>query len=117
MAPLNPGGIASFAPELVDELWLATWEARHSLFIRFLLYGGLFAALVIAASPAPARARQWVIVVLSLASIAVLGNLPLAGVALAFSLALYGAIELVPGATGAIIAWALIATMLIYPVI
>ena len=110
---------AAFAlfPQGIGEIAVAGWEARHSLFVQFLLFGSISSALVLAAAPAPARAREWLIVALSLGNVALLGNLRLAGAVLGFSLAFYAAVDLVPGRAGALAAWSLIALLLVYPVV
>jgi len=107
--------LLALGPELLDELRLAGWEARHSLFVQYLLYGALLAALVVAAAPASPRARQWLVAALSVASVALLGGPPLAAVVLGYSLALYAAVEYLPGAAGGIVAWTLIAALLLVP--
>lgn len=94
---------------------IGVWETRHSLFVHFTLYGALLAALVVAASALPSRARSWVLVAASLASIALLGSVSLALAALGFSLVLYTVTERVPGLVGTGFAWGLIVALAAYP--
>ena len=97
------------------DLAVGAWETRHSLFMRFSLFGALLAALVVAASALPARVRVWVLVAASLASIALLGSPLLAGIALAFSIVLHTVIERVPGPLGTGLSWGLIVALAAYP--
>ena len=97
------------------DLAVGAWETRHSLFMRFSLYGAVLAALVVAASALPARARVWVLVAASLASIALLGSPLLAGIALAYSIVLHTVIERVPGPLGTSLSWGLIVALAAYP--
>lgn len=100
------------------EAWdfaIGAWETRHSLFMRFALFGALLAAIVVAASALPARARSWVLVAASVASIALLGSPRLAAVALAYSVVLYATTEYVPGRAGTAAAWGLLIALTAYP--
>ncbi len=97
------------------DLTLGAWEARHSLFLHFALYGAFLAALVIAASALPARWRPWILVATSLGSIALLGSPQLATIALAFSLVLHTVVERVPGRMGTAASWALLLALAAYP--
>lgn len=94
---------------------IGVWETRHSLFIRFALYGALLASLVVAASALPARIRPWVLVAASLASIGLLGSWGLATIALGFSLVFHTVIERVPGPLGTALGWLLIIALAAYP--
>jgi D-alanyl-lipoteichoic acid acyltransferase DltB (MBOAT superfamily) len=99
----------------LDDLAIGTWESRHSLFVHFTIYGALFVAIAVAAAPLSARARSWLVVALSIASLGVLGSFPAALIAVAFSVLLWGAVEAIPGRVGAAIAAALVAALLVYP--
>jgi D-alanyl-lipoteichoic acid acyltransferase DltB (MBOAT superfamily) len=99
----------------LDDLAIGTWESRHSLFVHFTLYGALFVAIAIAAAPLPARARSWLVVALSIASLGVLGSWTAALLAVAYSALLWGIVERVPGRVGAVLAALLIVALMIYP--
>jgi len=99
----------------IDDLTTGSWETRHSLFVHFTLYGALFVAIAVAAAPLPARARSWLVVALSVASLGVLGSWTATLLALAFSIALWAAIEDLPGRLGALVAAALVVALTIYP--
>ncbi len=97
------------------DLAIGAWETRHSLFMHFVSYGALLAALVVAASVLPARLRAWVLVATSLGSIALLGSPLLATIALGYSLALYAVVERLPGRLGTTTAWGLLVALAAYP--
>lgn len=99
----------------LEDLATSSWESRHSLFAHFALYGALFAALAIVAAPLPRRARAWVVVALSIASLGVLGSWTMAALAVAFALAFFAAVERIPGRAGTAAATALLAALLAYP--
>jgi D-alanyl-lipoteichoic acid acyltransferase DltB (MBOAT superfamily) len=99
----------------VEDLAIGTWETRHSLFVHFTLYGALFVAIAVAAAPLPARARSWLVVGLSIASLGVLGSFGGTLFALAFSVALWLAVESIPGRAGALIAAVLLVALVVYP--
>lgn len=105
---------AQLPAELAD-FQLGSWEARHSLFAHYALYGALLTALGVAAAPLAARGRAWVLVGLAVTSLALLGSTPLALLAVAYALALYAAVELVPGGAGLALAWLLVAALAAYP--
>lgn len=94
---------------------VGAWETRHSLFMRFTLFGALLASIVVAASALPSRVRPWVLVAASLASIGLLGSWGLAAIALGFSLVFYVVVERAPGTLGTAAGWALIVALACYP--
>jgi len=102
------------ASELAD-LQLGSWEARHSLFAHYVLYGALLAAIGVAAAPLGARARAWVLVGLCVASLAILGSPGIAALAVLYSLCLHGVVEHVPGRAGVALAWLLLLALAAYP--
>ncbi len=109
---------ASVMAALGGEMWdlgVGIFEARHTLFARVVLYGALAAALGVALAPLDRRGREWGLVGLSVASLALRGSLPVTAVALAFSLAFFGCIERVPGRAGTLAAGALALLLLAYP--
>lgn len=102
------------AAELSD-FRLGSWEARHSLFAHYTTYGILLAALGVAAAPLPRRAREWWLVALCAASLAILGSRELATLAVLYALCLYGVVEHVPGRAGTVLAWLLVLALAAYP--
>ena len=99
----------------LGDLAVGTWESRHSLFAHFTLYGALLVALAVAMAPLPARARSWGVALLSFASLGLLGSWSAALIAFAYSVALWGTVELVPGPAGTILAGACLAVLTAYP--
>jgi len=99
----------------IQDLELGSWEARHSLFAHYALYGALLVAIGMMAAPLPRRARDWVLVALALASLAILGSTGLALVALAYALVLYAAVEALPGRPGDVACGALLVALAAYP--
>lgn len=97
------------------DLAIGCWEARHSLFIHFALYGAILACLGIVASPLGDRGRIRVLVAASIASLALLGSPGMAAAALAYALALYVVVEHVPGRAGTALGWLLIGALAAYP--
>ncbi len=109
---------ASLTEWLRWETWdfaIGVWESRHSLFVHFTAYGALLAALVVAGSALPGRARSWLLVGASIAGLGLLGSWPLAAVAVVYSVALYGVVEYAPGKAGTWTAWGLLLALAAYP--
>jgi len=110
--------LADLGPRLAAELadfQLGSWEARHSLFAHYALYGAALAALGVAAAPLGARARGWVLVALCVASLAILGSPGVTALAVLYSLCLYGVVERVPGRAGQVLAAVLLVALAVYP--
>jgi D-alanyl-lipoteichoic acid acyltransferase DltB (MBOAT superfamily) len=103
--------------EALRDFFAAGFEARHTLFGGFALYGSTCAAIVAATAPLGRRARDWIIVGLSIGAMAALGTTPLATVAVLYSVALYVAVEHLAGALGLAVAWLLIAALLVVPAV
>src|SRR5258706_10552158 len=102
--------VAALGSQIVAELadfQLGSWEARHSLFAHYALYGALLAALGVAAAPFARRAREWWLVALCVASLAIMGSPGLAVLAVLYSLCLYGVVEHVAGRAGTVLSWLL----------
>lgn len=99
----------------VDDLLLGAFEARHSLFAHFALYGAILASIAIACAALPRTMREWVVGALSVASLALLGSTTMALWALGFSLALWLAVEYLPRTAARICGWALILALGAYP--
>ena len=95
--------LAELAPKIAAELAdfrLGSWEARHSLFAHYALYGALLAAIGDAGAPLPRVAREWLLVALCATSLAILGSPWLALLAVAYSLVLHAVVERVQGTAG-----------------
>ena len=110
--------LAELAPKIAAELAdfrLGSWEARHSLFAHYALYGALLAAIGVAGAPLPRVAREWLLVALCAASLAILGSPWLALLAVAYSLVLHAVVERVPGTAGVAVSWALLLALAAYP--
>jgi len=100
--------------ELAD-FQLGSWEARHSLFAHYALYGVLLTALGAAAAPLARRGREWVLVALCVASLAILGSPGIAGLAVLYSVSLHAVVERVPGRAGLGLSWLLLLALAAYP--
>lgn len=100
--------------ELAD-LQLGSWEARHSLFAHYALYGVLLAAIGIAAAPLERRGRERVLVALCVASLMILGSIPIALLAFVYSVALWAVVERVPGPPGVALSSLLLLALAAYP--
>ncbi len=100
--------------ELAD-LELGSWEARHSLFAHYALYGALLMSVALVATPLEQRRREWVLIALAVASLAILGSAGLAAVALAYALVLYAAVESLPGRAGDVVCGLLLVALVAYP--
>ncbi|HEY8515164.1 MAG TPA: MBOAT family O-acyltransferase [Candidatus Binatia bacterium] len=102
------------AAELVD-LRLGLWEARHSLFAHYALYGIVLFALALVATPFERRVREWVIVALGVASIMLLGSFGVGLAALVYSVCLWTTVEHVPGRGGVALSVVLLIALAAYP--
>jgi D-alanyl-lipoteichoic acid acyltransferase DltB (MBOAT superfamily) len=110
--------VAELGSRVVAELadfQLGSWEARHSLFAHYALYGALLVALGVAAAPFARRAREWWLVALCVASLAILGSPGLAVLAVLYSLCLYGVVEHVAGRAGTALSCLLLLALAAYP--
>lgn len=110
--------LAELSSRLGAELWdfqLGSWEARHSLFAHYALYGALLTAIGVAGAPLPRRGREWLLVALCFASVAILGSPTIALLAVAYSVVLHAVVERVPGRTGVVLASLLLVALAAYP--
>jgi len=112
---MSAGDLVSRLGWELQDLELGSWEARHSLFAHYALYGALLVALALVAAPLGRRARDWVLVALAVSSLALLGSAGLALVALAYALVLYAAVESLPGRAGDVACVVLLAALAAYP--
>jgi D-alanyl-lipoteichoic acid acyltransferase DltB (MBOAT superfamily) len=108
-------GLTAWLGWQAEDLLLGSWEARHSLFAHFALYGAVLAGLGIAMAPLGARAREWGIAALSVAALALFGSVTMALWALGFSIALWFVVDHVPGRAGTALAWLLVLALGAYP--
>ena len=110
--------LADLGPRLLSELGdlqLGSWEARHSLFAHYALYGALLTAIGVAAAPLDRRGRGWVLVALCIASLAILGSPAIAALAVLYSVCLHAVVERVSGRAGDVLAGLLLVALAVYP--
>lgn len=98
-----------------EDLLTGAFEARHSLFARFALYGAILAAAGIACAPLSRPAREWVVGGLSVISLALLGSATMTGWALGFSVALWVSVEYLPRTAARLTGWGLVLALACYP--
>ena len=107
--------LQTWANGQVADLLIGVWETRHSLFAHFVLYGTLLASLSLVLAPFPQRIREWGVVTLSLLALYLLGSGAMTLSALGFSIALWLAVERLPGRAGDLVCWLLIVALAAYP--
>ncbi|MEW6269014.1 MAG: MBOAT family O-acyltransferase [Thermodesulfobacteriota bacterium] len=112
---MSTGQLGSRIVAELTDLQLGIWEARHSLFAHYALYGAVLVALGLVAAPLARRAREWVVVALGVASVMLLGSFTVGLAALVYSLCLWSTVEYVPGRGGTALAGLLVVALAAYP--
>ena len=110
----RPRGRLALSPRA---LAARAWRLRHSITARFVLGGLLCVTLLWAGAFLPARARDWLLVALSLGLVAALGTPALALLVLAYALAFHTAVERLPGPAAAVAIGVLLAALVVAPVL
>src|SRR5581483_10853804 len=93
------------------------WEGRHTLFSTFVQYGLVCVFVIWIGAVLPPPARDWLVVAVSVALIAMLGTVPLALVALALAVIFFVTVEFLSGWVTAVLVGCLLAGVVAAPVV